>query len=595
MGLDGRKCPSCGEAAEKGHRCELVRTSIDRKVPRRSKSMDLDPPPGEWVIEPPGGLYGAADEKTVKSDGSDPRLDLPLPAPPRDTPMPGAMRAVAALPELARDARVGTLLGQEYRVVECLGAGGMGTVYVVEHVHLKKQFAAKVLNPEMARKPDAVARFELEAISASRLDHDNIVNVVNFGRADDGTVYLVMELLRGQTLDQRLRRGPVSDEEVVGILVPVCRALAAAHGAGIVHRDMKPENVFLARRSDRLTVKVLDFGVSKIKETKLAEAKLTQTGQVLGSPLYMSPEASRGAGDVDARADVYAAGVMLYEMLCGEPPFQADNYLQVLYMHINQEPRPPRELKPDLRPEIQRVVLKALEKDRAKRYQSMDELANDLLATFPHVDPNAPLALDLAGAGGPMGMRTPTPLRSTPHRTGTAQTKLPPARRKRRGTVILATATAVILCAVGLVAWQRYGGDGAGKGSSAAAPPAPAPAPKPAPTPAPSAVPDAGSAVRLPPVPPPANADEVLLTVDSTPSGATVYLDDVELGETPLRKRVARGGMERTVRLERAGYKIETRTVVLDEDVAVPIALRRASGKPKPPRPTDPLEIKEGR
>src|SRR5262249_5667251 len=170
------------------------------------------------------------------------------------------------------DPRIGTLLGEHYRIIERLGAGGMGTVYLVVHVHLKKKFAAKILNTDTARRPDALARFQQEAVSASRLDHENIVNVVNFGVSDDGTVYLIMEFLKGETLNQILAKGPLPFDDILRVVVPMCRGLAAAHNAGIVHRDMKPENVFVARRSGgRHVVKLLDFGVSKIKESHFEE------------------------------------------------------------------------------------------------------------------------------------------------------------------------------------------------------------------------------------------------------------------------------------------------------------------------------------
>src|SRR5262249_10857460 len=182
-------------------------------------------------------------------------------------------------------------------------------------------------------------------------------------------------------------------DDILRIAVPVCRGLAAAHSAGIVHRDMKPENVFVARRSGgRHVVKLLDFGVSKIKESHFEERRLTQTGDVLGSPLYMSPEASKGEGEIDGRADIYAAGVMLYELCTGDVPVTAENYLQVLYKHI-QEPAPSaRALRPDLPEAVDAVIAKALAKEPPARFQRMEELEAALIAAVPGVDLDAPIS-----------------------------------------------------------------------------------------------------------------------------------------------------------------------------------------------------------
>src|SRR5262249_42497210 len=191
---------------------------------------------------------------------ADDGVDLPPAklAPPAE--LAGAAAAIAVAEDEEFDPRIGTLLGEHYRILERLGSGGMGTVYLVVHVHLKKKFAAKILNADTARRPDGLARFQQEAVSASKLDHENIVDIVNFGVSDDGTLYLVMEYLKGETLNQVLAKGALSVPDTVRVAAPICRALAAAHGAGIVHRDLKPENVFITRRSGaRHVIKILDF------------------------------------------------------------------------------------------------------------------------------------------------------------------------------------------------------------------------------------------------------------------------------------------------------------------------------------------------
>src|SRR5262249_23897647 len=198
---------------------------------------------------------------------------------------------------------VGAMVGKDYRVLQPIGSGGMAVVYLVEHQTLLKRFAAKVLSAELASSEDARARFTQEAHAASQLDHENIVTISDFGVTVDHRPFFVMELLRGQTLDERLADGPMTIEEVVAVAVPVARALAHAHAEGIVHRDVKPENIFLVQRSQgRWGVKVVDFGIAKTP----VSPKLTNMNETLGSPLFMAPETIRGEDDVDQRADVYS-------------------------------------------------------------------------------------------------------------------------------------------------------------------------------------------------------------------------------------------------------------------------------------------------
>jgi serine/threonine-protein kinase len=284
------------------------------------------------------------------------------------------------------DALVGSMLGKDYRVLQPIGAGGMAIVYLVEHQTLLKRFAAKVLSIELASSAEARARFTQEAHAASQLDHENIVSISDFGITADQRPFFVMELLRGQTLDQRLGDGPMAIEEVVAVSVPVARALAHAHAEGIVHRDVKPENIFLVQRSQgRWGVKVVDFGIAK---TTPVLPKLNRTKPIVdetfGSPLFMAPEMIRGEDEsVDARSDVYSFGVVLYLMLCGRLPFYDENLLKVMQMHLSLPVPPPRDANPALSPELAAVVERALAKRREDRYPSMDALLLDLEAVLP--------------------------------------------------------------------------------------------------------------------------------------------------------------------------------------------------------------------
>jgi serine/threonine protein kinase len=239
------------------------------------------------------------------------------------------------------------MLGKDYRVLEPIGVGGMAVVYLVEHQTLLKQFAAKVLSPALASSLEARARFAQEAHAASQLDHENIVSISDFGVTPDQRPFFIMELLRGQPLDRRLSEGRMSIEEVVAVCVPVARALAHAHAEGIVHLDVKPENIFLVQRSQgRWGVKVVDFGIAKTPHSP----KLTKLGETAGSPMFMAPEVCRGDDQIDQRADVYSFGILLYLMMCGRLPFEDDSAHRVLQMQLVQLPAPPRELNADLTP-----------------------------------------------------------------------------------------------------------------------------------------------------------------------------------------------------------------------------------------------------
>ncbi|HMG24963.1 MAG TPA: serine/threonine-protein kinase, partial [Kofleriaceae bacterium] len=272
------------------------------------------------------------------------------------------------------------MLGKDYRVLQPIGTGGMAVVYLVEHQTLLKRFAAKVLSTDLASSEEARARFTQEAHAASQLDHENIVSISDFGVTADHRPFFVMELLRGQTLDQRLGDGPMTIEETVAVAVPVARALAHAHAEGIVHRDIKPENIFLVQRSQgRWGVKVVDFGIAKTP----INPKLTKMGETLGSPLFMAPEMIRGEDDVDQRTDVYSFAVLLYLMLCGRLPFFDENLLKVMQMHLATPVPPPQGFNPALSAELAKILERALAKRPDDRYPSMDALLIDLESALP--------------------------------------------------------------------------------------------------------------------------------------------------------------------------------------------------------------------
>jgi len=285
----------------------------------------------------------------------------------------------------------GNLLLDRYRLLRKLGEGGMGTVYLAEHVTIKKRCAIKLLNPEYAHKQDLVERFLQEARAASMIAHENVVEITDFGAAH-GSVFFVMEMLIGEDLSDTIRReAPLPWSRVAPIALQICRALAAAHGKGIVHRDMKPENCFrIERHGNSDFIKVLDFGIAKVTsgDPEGTGPRLTSTGMIFGTPTYMSPEQAQGQS-VDLRSDIYALGVILYELLTGKVPFSADNFMGILTKHMFDEPMAPSEAAPhaDISPEVEAIVLKALQKDRAYRFQSMEELSSAILDVGTGADP----------------------------------------------------------------------------------------------------------------------------------------------------------------------------------------------------------------
>jgi len=264
----------------------------------------------------------------------------------------------------------GAVLDGRYRIVRPLDEGGMGTLFVAEHVFLHRRVALKVLRAELDGDAGAVARFEQEARAASAIDHPNIVRVTDFGRTSDGSVYLIMELLSGRALaDELTAAGRLPPERAVAIAVEVLRGLEAAHGAGIVHRDLKPENVFLVEGG---SIKLIDFGVAQVRST--ADARLTSTGTVLGTPLYMAPEQVRGQNDLDARVDLHAIGVMLYEMLSGTTPYKGAHFGSIAHEILTGRPPPLVGVDEGLAA----LVMKAFTPDREQRFGSARALREAL-------------------------------------------------------------------------------------------------------------------------------------------------------------------------------------------------------------------------
>jgi eukaryotic-like serine/threonine-protein kinase len=279
---------------------------------------------------------------------------------------------------LRREAFEAKQLGQ-YRLVSPLGAGGMGEVFLAEHCMLKRPCAIKLIRPERAGDSQVLARFEREVRMTARLSHWNIVEVFDYGRTEDGTFFYVMEYLPGLSLEELLQRhGPLPAERVVHLLRQTCQGLREAHSLGLIHRDIKPGNVFAAQLGGLYdVVKLLDFGLVK-QIIEAPSARLTQDGAISGTPLFMSPEQAGGVGNVDARSDIYSLGAVAYMLLTGRPPFERRSALEVLIAHARDEVTPPSQLGADVPADLEAIILRCLAKQPEDRYQDTDSLEQAL-------------------------------------------------------------------------------------------------------------------------------------------------------------------------------------------------------------------------
>jgi serine/threonine-protein kinase len=257
----------------------------------------------------------------------------------------------------------------------------MGEVYLAEHRMMKRPCAVKIIRPEKAGDPQALARFEREVRATAKLSHWNSIDIYDYGRTADGTFYYVMEFLPGHNIGEIVDDyGPIPAGRTVYLMEQVCAALNEAHGIGLVHRDIKPANIFCAYRGGVFDVaKLLDFGLAKpTVEADDRQPNLTMEGTITGSPLFMSPEQATGGDDLDGRSDIYSLGAVMYFMLTGRPPFEANNPVKVMVAHASQDVTPPRQLNAEIPGELEEIVLRCLEKDPDHRYQDVASLQRAL-------------------------------------------------------------------------------------------------------------------------------------------------------------------------------------------------------------------------
>jgi eukaryotic-like serine/threonine-protein kinase len=283
--------------------------------------------------------------------------------------------------------REGDILAGKYRIDKILGAGGMGVVVAAHHIRLDEKVAIKFLLPDALGSGEALGRFEREARAAVKIKSEHVARVTDVGTLENGAPYILMEYLEGGDLAAWVQqRGALPIEQAVEFVLQACEAIAEAHGLGIVHRDLKPANLFIIRRPDGgLSAKVLDFGISKVTAAaqSVSDVAMTKTRAVMGSPLYMSPEQLQSAREVDARSDIWALGIILYELLAGQVPFHGETFPDLCVKIATQTPPPLRSRRPDAPEGLERAVMKCLEKDRSNRYRNVAELAVALAPFAP--------------------------------------------------------------------------------------------------------------------------------------------------------------------------------------------------------------------
>jgi serine/threonine-protein kinase len=356
---------------------------------------------------------------------------------------------------------VGQTFAGKYRVEKILGKGGMGLVLGARHLKLDEPVAIKVLRPTMLEIPGMATRFLREARAAWKIKSVHVVRVTDVDTLEDGTPFMVMEYLEGiDLLDLKRDRGTFGVAEAVGHVLQACDAIAEAHSLGIVHRDLKPANLFLHRYKDgRCVIKVLDFGISKLEAP--GEMDSTKTGQMMGSPKYMSPEQMLSMRDVDRRSDIWSLGAILYELLAGRPPFVADTTPRVCALVLHADPALPSALRPDLPIELERAVMRCLQKEPNRRFASVAELVDALSAFAPPPDASVtrsggafPVPSLLGSTPPPSGTPAPITLDERPARraAGDAETRLEGAPRRggsrRLAALLFAAAVVVVLVAI---------------------------------------------------------------------------------------------------------------------------------------------------
>jgi len=365
---------------------------------------------------------------------------------------------VLASPAVA-DSLIGTSVDNgEYKILERIGVGGMGSVYKAEQPNMNRLVAIKVLHARFAGRDDLVARFRREARAMSQLSHPNTARVYKFGQLADGSAYFVMDYMEGKNLAHTVReQGPMDSDRAIQIMLQVCGALEEAHRAGIIHRDLKPENIFLTQQAGNSDFpKVLDFGLAKVSEKQMGRGSmmLTQQGMVFGTPEFMSPEQTQG-DTLDRRSDIYSLGLILYELLTGKLPFDATKPIDIMRAHVQEAPLPLNGRVPGrtFTPQLGAAVAKALEKKRDNRYATTLEFAEALKRCLSNPPPPSGRPGPTSGSAGPSSSsesEDPAPAGPVVLKRVAEATEPPSVPVSRGPMIALALGGALLVLAVGI-------------------------------------------------------------------------------------------------------------------------------------------------
>jgi eukaryotic-like serine/threonine-protein kinase len=459
----------------------------------------------------------------------------------------------------------GSVVG-EYVIDGKLGQGAFGTVYKGVHPLIGKVVAIKVLARRYSVDPEMVSRFIAEARAVNQIRNRHIIDIFSFGSLDDERQYYVMEYLDGEPLDALLERvGNLSIRDALPILRAIAKALDAAHAKGIAHRDLKAENVFLGVDSEgALFPKLLDFGIAKllVPEVEQGASHKTRTGISIGTPYYMSPEQCRGR-DVDQRTDLYAFGVLMYRMLTGQFPFDADDHMAILMKHFSEDPPPPSTHLPDLPPSIDDVVLWLLAKDPAERPADLRTAVHALerAAVEAGFDIGNTSGWDIQSTPGGTAFQTQPPRRRTSHVQATPATTTAVPVKRSRVPLVLAFAIVGVLGAAGAV-WALRDNS-----TAPAAPTVATPAAPPAPAPAPVATPA--------PTPPAETRTSVIVTISGVPDGTEVLVAGSPIGVAPGPVQLAYGTDPVVLTFRADGYVPASKPVTPNADSSLAVALKK--------------------
>ncbi|MBL4634713.1 MAG: serine/threonine protein kinase, partial [Kofleriaceae bacterium] len=502
---------------------------------------------------------------------------------------------------------IGTVVGS-YKITKQIGAGGMGAVYEAEHGLLGKKAAVKVLLPRMSVDKEVVRRFFNEAKAISLIQHPGIVEVYDYGHLANGDAFIVMELLEGENLGTRLKRiGKLTVNNAIATARHIAGVLAEAHRHGIIHRDLKPDNIYLVPdaalpRGER--AKVLDFGIAKLSGDE-GDALETKTGQILGTPMYMSPEQCKGAGKLDHRSDIYALGCLLYQMLCGRPPFIGEGSGEILAAQIHIAPSPIQAHDASIPDSMSEVVMKLLEKDPASRYQTMSDVIDALNNARPRTEIDTEPSLASSNEFyQPDQQETQTMLPIDSETSPAAQAErmgahtldsltTPPPASNRRLTLIAISAISMAVVIFAVV--TLMGGSETEQPTNAALPSSPPPEHDALIQPVSDkriveadalGVDASGSTQAVPNV----ESKTVVLVIDSDPSGAKVYResDGVRLGQTPYKYTIKRGAGYAGFLLKKSGYHRAEIEMPINQDGSTTVELIRRGKSQSEPTPNVP-------